>query len=114
MLGGQKSFHDRVQMLERAHDRGPKGRVNVVGPDGLIIAQKRRSTPKVPLRGLMYLVVGFALFKAIALAQIGVTGYSERIGALKEGTLLEQAGAVLMQPDRISMAIAAQIAPFIR
>ena len=114
MLGGHKSFDQRVQMLERARQKAPKGHVQVVGPDGLIFTKKRRSTPAFSPRGVVYLLFGFALFKAIAMAQFGMVGYTDRVAALKGGTLIEQVGAVLMQPDRISAALAAQIAPFIR
>lgn len=114
MSGGHNSFERRVQMLERTRRKAPKGHLRMAGPDGLVFAKKRRATPTVSVRGLLYLVVGLALFKAIAMAQIGPSGYADRVAALEEGTLIEQAGAFVMQPDRISTALAVKIAPFIR
>ena len=114
MLGGHKSFEDRVELLQRARRKVPRGHVQVAGPDGLVFAKKRRNTPAVSLRGLLYLVFGLILFKAIAIAQFGPSGYVQRLDGLKDGTLIEQAGAVLMQPDRMSVALAMHIGPFLR
>ncbi|MDQ2091877.1 hypothetical protein NO357_18395 [Marimonas arenosa] len=101
-------------MIERAHRRAPKGRGQIVGPDGLLVVRKRRSAPAISPRGVLYLLFGFILFKSIALAQFGESGYMERINGLQSGTLVEKAGALVMQPDRFSIGLAKQIAPFIR
>ncbi|MEZ5716782.1 MAG: hypothetical protein R3D85_17520 [Paracoccaceae bacterium] len=114
MSGGHKSFDERVRLLERARSRAPRGHVQVAGPDGLVFAKKRRATPTVSARGVLYLIFGFILFKSIAMAQFGPAGYEQRLDELKQGTLIEQVGAVLMQPDRISAGLAIQIAPFLR
>lgn len=114
MLGGSKSFDKRVKVIERTHRRAPKGRVQVVGPDGVVFSKKRRAMPSISFKGILYLLLGLALFKAIAMAQFGAASYNERVEALRQGTVIEQAGAWIMQPDRFSAIIAAQIAPFIR
>lgn len=114
MLGGHNSFERRVQMIDRANRKAPKTRTNFVGPDGLVITRRRRSTPAVSPRGVLYLLCGFVLFKAIAVAQFSEAGYTERVEKLKAGTLIEQAGAVILQPDRFSVALGKNIAPFIR
>lgn len=114
MSGGHKSFDERVQLLERARSRAPRGRIQVAGPDGLVFAKKRRATPAVSVRGAFYMVFGFILFKSIAMAQFGPGGYDQRVDDLKQGTMIEKVGAVLMQPDRISAGLAVQIAPFLR
>ena len=115
MVGGHKSFDTRVKLIGTAHRRAPKKRqAIVVGADGQISARRKRKVPSLPIKGVLYLFLGLALFKSIALAQFGLPGYSERIEALRQGTIVEQTGAVVMQPDRVSVAIASLVAPYLR
>lgn len=114
MLGGSDDFDKRVRLIERARRNGRKGEIRIVGAEGLVITQRRRGLPSIPFRGLAYIFFGFVLFKSIALAQIGMQGYLERVEALKQGTVVEQAGAFLMKPDAASVWMAGKIAPLIR
>ena len=60
--------------------------------------------------GLVWLYVGFFfLFKAFLMANLGLGVYEERVARLGQGTVVEQAGGWVMQPDPVSVAIAEQI-----
>ncbi|MDU8928675.1 hypothetical protein RXV86_14885 [Alisedimentitalea sp. MJ-SS2] len=114
MLGGQKSFDKRLHGINKAHRRAPKRAAYVVNANGTIAARRTRKGPNISIKGILYLALGLALFKSIAMAQFGLPVYTERVEALRQGTFVEQAGAVVMQPDRISILIAGQIAPYLR
>lgn len=109
-------FDKRLTRIDRAHRRVARGAsyAPVVGPDGLIVVRPRRSGPNVPVKGLLYLVLGFCLFKSVAIAHFGAAGYADRIDEMKQGTVFEQAGAWALQADGVSTRIASTIAPFIR
>ncbi len=116
MLGGSKSFDQRLRVIEKAHRRGGrKAYMPIAASDGIVVLRKPQSRlSKLPLKGVFYLVLGFALFKGIAIAQYGPQGYENRVQEMREGTMVEQAGAWFMQPDRISVFLGAQIAPHLR
>lgn len=115
MLGGSNSFDQRVAVLKKAHRKGRRVYVPIAGPDGVVYVRKPQSKfANLPFRGVLLLVVGLALFKGLAIAQFGAVGYDERLSALREGTVIEQAGAWVMQPDRVSLFFAAKIGPHLR
>lgn len=109
-------FDKRLTRINRSHRRVARGPsyAPVVGADGLIVVRRRRSGPNIPVKGLIYLVLGFCLFKSVAIAHFGATGYADRIDEMKQGTVYEWAGAWVLQPDRVSIRIATTIAPFIK
>ncbi len=111
-----KDFDNRLTRISRTRRRGVRGPSYepVVGPGGVILVRPRRSGPSIPLKGLVFLVLGFCLFKSVAIAHFGASGYADRIDEMKQGTVFEQAGAWALQPDRVSTRIAATIAPFIK
>jgi hypothetical protein len=66
--------------------------------------------PRFPLKGLLaVLFLGF-LFKGFLFAYLGEAAYGERVATLKGGSVLEQAGAWVMQPDPITALAADGIA----
>lgn len=108
------SFEKRLNKIGRAHKQMSNGFSPVVGPDGLIVIRPRHRRPSLPIKGLTLLALGFLVFKAIMIAHLGGDGYADRISALNSGTLFEQAGAWVMQPDSASVWIADQIKSVIR
>lgn len=114
MFGAKDSFDKRLVRVEKTRLRKGDGYVPVVGPDGLVVVRKRRGGFNIPLRGMLYLLAGFILFKSIALAQFGNSGYEERLDILRQGTAVEQAGAFILQPDRASIWVSDLIRPIIR
>ena len=117
MLGARETFDNRLHRIKRTGRRTKKAKKSfepVIGPDGLIIVRHRKRGPSVPIRGLIYLACGFILFKAIALTQFGTDSYNERVNAMQNGTVLEQAGAWVMQTDRVTLWVADKIRPLLR
>ncbi len=92
-------FDKRLKRIVRRHEKMSNGVVKSVNSDGLIVARPRVFRPRFPLKGLIVvLVLGF-IFKGFLLAYLGDEGYAERVARLQGGTLMEQAGAWVMQPD---------------
>lgn len=113
MAREKELFDKRVRRLDRKHRLLANGFTPVVQEDGLISVRPRRTAPRLPLKGLLYLFFGFILFKAVAIGNIGLPGYEERLDALRAGTVFEQGAAFLLYPDRFSVSLGAQLAPFL-
>ena len=54
------------------------------------------------------------MFKGLILAHLGEGTFETRLAQLSQGSVVEQAGAFIMQPDAVSMAIAQQVRPFVK
>ncbi|WP_372609778.1 hypothetical protein [Aquicoccus sp.] len=110
------NFEKRLTRIGSTRRRVARGLsyAPVVGPDGMVVVRPRRSGPSIPVKGLIYLILGFCLFKSVAIAHLGATGYAGHIDEMKQGTIFEQAGAWALQPDRVSVRIASTISPFIK
>ena len=106
------SFEDRMRRLGKVHSRMyANGIVRKVGKDGLISAHPRRRMPRFPLKGFAILVGAAFLYKATLLAWLGDTVYQERVATLAGGSVVEQAGAWLMQVDGATSWLAGVIGP---
>lgn len=81
------------------------GVVHRVGRDGLIRSRARFIRPRFPLQGALVIAVLFMAFKTLLFAQMGAVSYDARVAELRSGNALEQAGAVLMQQDRVSTTV---------
>ena len=102
-------FDKRLKRIVRRHDRMANGVVRTVNADGLIVARPRIYKPRFPLKGLLVLVaVGF-LFKGFLFTTLGTEGYADRVAMLQNGTVMEKAGAWVMQPDPATLFIADQL-----
>lgn len=110
----EQEFEHRIRRLMRKHDRLSRGVVHKVGPDGLITAHPRRRVSLLPpLRAIaLVLAVGF-LFKAYLLYALGSATYEARLEVLASGSVFEQAGAMVMQPDPASEWIAGQMTQYL-
>jgi len=103
-------FDKRLKRIVRRHDRMSNGVVRTVTSDGLIVARPRLYKPRFPLKGLIIvLTLGF-LFKGFLFAYLGEASYVERVATLQGGSVMEQAGAWVMQPDPATVLIAGGIA----
>jgi hypothetical protein len=109
-----QGFQTRLRSISRKRARFERGYVGKVGRDGLIVFKPRRRMPTIPVRGLLYLVLGFVFFKAVVLAHLGAVTYDERIAQLAEGSHIEQAGALVMRPDPLTLIMARYLAPVLR
>ena len=110
-MQAQVPFDKRLKRIVRQHDKMTNaGAVKRINSDGLIVAKPRLYRPRFPLKGLLaVLFLGF-LFKGFLFAYLGEAEYAERVATLKSGTVLEQAGAWVMQPDLVTLLAADGIA----
>lgn len=106
-----KGFDTRIKKVQRGHVRMARGYKAKVGRDGLIVFRPKRRKISLPLRSLIVLIVAFFGFKVLVLMQIGDLTYQARMDALMGGSLVEQAGAYLLQLDPVTRMIAAQLTP---
>lgn len=106
-------FEKRLKQITRKHDQLAKGAVRSVTSDGLIVMKPRAYRPKFPLRFIIVLVVlGFA-FKGLLLASIGNVAYAERVTGLAQGSVMDRAGAWVMQIDPATALIADFLARYL-
>ncbi|PRY76938.1 hypothetical protein CLV80_107115 [Yoonia maritima] len=102
-------FDKRLKRIVRRHDRMSHGVVKTVTADGLIVARPRAYRPRFPLKGILALVVTGFVFKGFLFASLGDQAYQERVSVLSAGSVMEQAGAWVMQPDVATMYIAEKV-----
>lgn len=79
-----------------------KGYTTFVDHNGLIQVVPRRPKERSgfsPVKVIIVAGVMLTLFKALALVNIGLNDYSDRLATLQTGTLPEQAGAWVLQID---------------
>lgn len=107
-------FEARLKKLDRKRSKLAQGYKGSIGSDGLIVFRPVRRQRGIPLRAVVMLIVGFFVFKGMVLAHTGTATYGERIDALKNGTMIEQAGAFVMQSDPVTVGIALQLRPFLQ
>jgi len=56
----------------------------------------------------------FVFFKAFLVANLGPQTYDDRLARLNNGTVVEQAGAFVMQADPLTVYAAQKIRPVLR
>ena len=83
--------------------------------DGLEIARvKRRAGVRwLPLWHIVFFIYLVLLIRLVAVADIGPAGYANRMEQMRNGTVLEQAAAVIMDMDPISQRFAAKLRGFV-
>ena len=106
-------FDTRVRRINQSRMKLANGYVSVVGDDGLIVVKPRRRPSRAPLRGMIFLVIGFIAFKVMILAFLGLPVYGDRIETLRAGSTGEQAGAWAMQADPLTVMLADRIRPYL-
>ncbi len=108
------SLNKRLDRVVRKHERMRRnGVVHSVGPDGLIRSRPRLIRPRVPMQGLFVIALLFMAFKVLLFAQIGSGNYAAKVEGLKAGNFVERAGAVLLQEDRITVALGGYLTQYI-
>lgn len=114
MTNTYQGFDARLKKIDRSRARMAHGYAAKVTSDGLIVFRPKRRAQGFSVRGLAFLVLGFFLFKGMILAHLGGTVYDQRVDALQSGTVVEQAGAFVMQQDRVSATVAQYLRPFVK
>jgi len=107
------SLDKRLNKVVRNRERMRRnGVVHRVGKDGLIRSRPRLVRPLFPLKGALLLVVMFLAFKALLFAQLGAGNYAQKVEELRSGSAIEQAGAVLMQEEPVTVAVGGYLKQF--
>ncbi|NCQ25567.1 MAG: hypothetical protein COW54_03650 [Rhodobacteraceae bacterium CG17_big_fil_post_rev_8_21_14_2_50_63_15] len=109
-----QAFDSRLEAIARKRAQMERGYVGKVSKNGLIVFRPKRRRASVPVRGLVYVIAGFVFFKAVVIAHLGLALYEDRLVQLSQGSFVEQAGAIVMQPDRLSEMLAANMRPLLR
>jgi len=105
-------FDKRLGKIVRNHQRMAYGVAHVMGKDGLVSARPRTYNPKFPLKGLLLLIGTAFLFKAYIHAHLGAGDYESRLAPLADGTLIEKAGAWVMQADTVTLMLSSVLKGF--
>ncbi|MCW1952383.1 MAG: hypothetical protein KIH44_013565 [Octadecabacter sp.] len=107
------SLDKRLNKVVRNHERMKRnGVVHRVGKDGLIRSRPRLVRPYFPLKGALLIAVLFFAFKALLFAQLGEGNYAQKVEQLRAGTMIEKAGAVLMQPEPLTVELGRSLKQF--
>ncbi len=101
-----QKFDKRLTRIVRKHRTMRNGYGFRVDKSGLIHIKPKRAKGTSPLTIVLAFVCIGVLFKAVALANFGPAKYSERLAPLQSGTVVEQAGAWLLEPGAVTQAIA--------
>ena len=109
-----RDFNARLRRIDGHHARLDRGHVGKVRRDGLIVFKPMRPRPRLPLRGIAYVVLGVVLFKAVAFAHLGAGAYEARVARLAGGHAGERAGAMLLRPDPVSRWMAGHLSAILR
>ncbi|MFL4470461.1 hypothetical protein ACERZ8_11445 [Tateyamaria armeniaca] len=114
MQDSQADFNKRLSTLNRKHAAMSQGFSTALRADGLIVIKPNRALRRAfPIKGLLALVFGFFVFKAIMLSSLSEITYNERVAKLNQGGALEQAGAWLMQVEPVTHFLAGFLEPLI-
>ena len=107
-------FDRRMRRISKRQSKLSQGYTTKVNPDGLVVAKPQRRSFRGTLRGLVILFAVMMIFKAVLYAQLGAGAYETRVDNLKQGTMVEQAGAWVMTPDPVTVWISSKIASLVR
>ncbi|MEW2912683.1 hypothetical protein [Leisingera sp. JC11] len=107
-------FQSRLKHINRKHTAMSEGFSAKMRPDGLLVIQPRRVQSRISARTVVFFAAAFLLFKGFLMAALGFGSYDERVRALAEGSVIERAGAFVMQADPASVYVAQKIGPVLR
>ena len=79
-----------------------------------LVVRPRRKAVRISGRAVIMFVLAFIGFKAFLIANLGMLTYEERVTRLQSGTMVERAGAFVMQADPLSIYVALQVGPILR
>jgi hypothetical protein len=109
-----KNFEQRLARIDKIHKAGGAFESSGTLGRAYFDATRPRRRRGVSLRALAFLFAAALLFKAAILAQLGQDGYAERVAALANGSVFEQAGAWVLQADPATLKLAGFIQPILR
>lgn len=106
-LGDEKNqFKKRLRSLERKNRAMERGFTTQLRADGLLVVKPKRRGVTISGKAVLLFLAAFIGFKGLVLAEVGQLTYDEQIAQLSQGTIVEQAGAIVMQSDPASEFVA--------
>ena len=111
--GKQMQFGQRLQRIDRNHQKLARGYVMSMNHDGLMIAQPRKKASSMPLRALFLCLLTLLVFKGFLYAELGAAGYADRVALLEGGNAVEKIGSYAMKADPVTLWIAGLMEPFV-
>ena len=108
-----QNFDKRLTRIVHKHRSMSNGYGFRVDKSGLIMIKPKRAKGTSPIFILFMVLCVGVLFKAVALANFGPAKYADRLAPLHEGTVVEQAGAWLMEPGVVTYAVSGFVGGFI-
>lgn len=109
-----QNFDKRVTRLTRKHRAMSNGYGFRLDKNGLITIKPKRAKGTSPVSVLLLVLCIGVVFKAVTLANFGPAKYAERLAPLHEGTVVERAGAWLMEPGVVTYALSGVISGVVR
>jgi len=115
MVYTKQDFVSRVKNVDGKHARLVSyGYTSRIDKNGIIVVKPRAKRIRLPIKGLLVLVVIFLGFKALVLATSGSETYNERLVVLENGTAFEALGAKILSIDPATQFIADQATLLLR
>ncbi|KMK68141.1 hypothetical protein [Puniceibacterium sp. IMCC21224] len=108
-----RKFEKRHRAVTKKHRQLAQGYVTKLGRNGLIQHHPRRNLPGASPRSIVMIALGFFAFKGLLLHSMGEVEYLARIATLTQGSLVEKAGAFMMQIDPVTRWGLEQLTPFL-
>lgn len=113
MENALRNFEKRHRAVTKRHRQMAQGYVTKLGRNGVIEHHPRRNLPGFSPRSIVLTALGFFTFKGFLLHSMGETEYVARVGLLSDGSMLEKAGAFVMQIDPVTRWAVEYISPYL-
>lgn len=110
----QEQFSQRMSRISQRHSRLSHGYVTHVTEDGLVVAKPKARGRGATLRGVAIMVATIIVFKAALYANLGPVQYNDRVEGLADGNIVEQAGALVMTADPLTVWLSGVLVSLVR
>ena len=115
MVYTKEDFNSRVGAVsKKSARRGKNAFVTRIDNNGVLVVKAKRRGLNFPVKGAILMILGFFCFKALMLVSNGPEAYSDRLGTLQDGTMIEAMGARVLAVDPVTQFIADQAQAVLR
>lgn len=114
MSANVQKFDKRLSRIVRKHRSMSEGYDFRLERNGLITIKPKRAKGTAPLTVLFSVLLIGLLFKAVVLAHLGPDKYAAKLEPMKNGTIVEQAAAWIMEPGIMTQYVSRAVVDIIR
>ncbi len=114
MSANVQNFDKRLSRIVRKHRSMSGGYDFRLERNGLITIKPKRAKGTAPLSVLLSVLLVGVLFKSVVLAHFGPEKYAAKLEPMHNGTVVEQAGAWLMEPGIVTEYVSQAVVGIIR